>query len=71
MSDVEHAFARSEDGQFLAIDRYLIPVGGKQVIGVLGDGLLPLTVATGADGEESVRVDFARTKGGTRAGCTL
>ena len=50
MSDVEHSFVRSDDGNFIAIDRYLIqyqkPGAGRarQVIGVLGDGLVPMTI---------------------------
>ena len=65
MSDVEHAFVRSNDGNFVAIDRYLIQYkknnrGRKatQVIGVLGDGLIPLTIEKNEKGEENIRADF-------------
>ena len=63
MSDVEHAFIRSDDGNFIAIDRYLVQFKGKQVIGVLGDGLVPITIVKDAKGEESVRADFTCSYG--------
>ena len=64
MSDVEHAFVRSNDGNFIAIDRYVIPYDGrKTVIGVLGDGLVPITIETKPNGEESVRADFTCSYG--------
>lgn len=64
MSDVEHAFVRSNDGNFIAIDRYLIQVKqnkrrkAKEVIGVLGDGLIPLTIEKNEKGEENIRTDL-------------
>eukprot|EP00571_Detonula_confervacea_P016021 CAMPEP_0172307836 /NCGR_PEP_ID=MMETSP1058-20130122/8599_1 /TAXON_ID=83371 /ORGANISM="Detonula confervacea, Strain CCMP 353" /LENGTH=991 /DNA_ID=CAMNT_0013020113 /DNA_START=141 /DNA_END=3113 /DNA_ORIENTATION=- len=58
MSDVEHAFVRSDDGNFIAIDRYLVQFKGKQVIGILGDGLVPITIMENDNGEETVRADF-------------
>lgn len=63
MSDVEHAFVRSDDGNFIAIDRYLIQYKRKQVIGVLGDGLLPITILTNENGEETIRADFTCSYG--------
>jgi len=57
MSDVEHAFVRSEDGQFIAIDRYLIHTRKKQLIGVLGDGTVPITFGKDGNGKETVHTD--------------
>ena len=57
MSDVEHAFVRSEDGQFIAIDRYLIHARKKQLIGVLGDGAVPMTFSKDGDGKETIHTD--------------
>lgn len=58
MSDIEHSFVRSDDGNFIATDRYIIRYGGKQVIGVLGDGLVPITIDVTPSGEESARANF-------------
>ncbi len=58
ISDVKHAFVRSGDGNFIAIDRYLITDGKKNIIGILGDGFVPITIDKGPNGEESVRADF-------------
>mmetsp|Transcript_37486 Transcript_37486/g.68881 ORF Transcript_37486/g.68881 Transcript_37486/m.68881 type:complete len:1018 (+) Transcript_37486:72-3125(+) len=70
MSDVEHAFIRSNDGNFIAIDRYLIRFKGnemaakkKEIIGVVGDGLVPITILKNDNGEESVRADFTCSYG--------
>lgn len=64
MSDIEHAFVRNKDGQFIAIDRYLIPSEkGKQVIGILGDGYVPITIEKDEKGEESIRADFTCSMG--------
>lgn len=64
MSDVEHAFVRSDDEKFVAIDRYAIPYDGrKTVIGVLGDGLVPITIERNINGGESVRADFTCSYG--------
>ena len=71
MSDVEHAFARSADGQFVAIDRYLIQFRGRQVIGIVGDGLLPLTIVANADGGEDVRAEFSCSYGDQRSPATI
>ena len=66
MSDVEHAFVRSNDGNFIVIDRYVIDYPGrKQVIGVLGDGLVPITIEKKSNGEEKVRADFTCSYGDT------
>lgn len=66
MSDVEHAFVRSDDGNFIVIDRYVIDYPGrKQVIGVLGDGLVPITIEKNSNGEEKVRADFTCSYGDT------
>ena len=54
MADVEHAFVRSEDGNFIAIDRYLVHYKKREVISVVGDGLVPLTI----DGDE-VKAEFS------------
>ena len=62
-SDIEHAFVKSDDGNFIAIDRYLIQFKGKQVIGVLGDGLVPITITKNAKGEESIQADFTCSYG--------
>ena len=64
MSDIEHAFVRSKDEQFVAIDRYLISTRKKQnVIGVLGDGLVPLTIEKDSDGKETVKAEFTCSMG--------
>lgn len=64
MSDVEHAFVRSDDEKFVAIDRYAIPYDGrKAIIGVLGDGLVPIIIERNINGGESVRADFTCTYG--------
>lgn len=63
LSDVEHAFVRSEDGKFIAIDRYLIQYKGKQMISVMGDGLVPMTIEKDTDGKEIVRADFTCSYG--------
>ena len=64
MSDVEHAFVRSKNGQFIAIDRYLIDNGRKRnVIAVLGDGLVPLTIEKDGSGKETVKADFTCSMG--------
>ncbi len=62
MSDVEHAFIRSDDGNFIAIGRYLIRYGREEVIGVLGDGFVPLTIVKASSGE-SVRANFTCSYG--------
>lgn len=67
MSDVEHAFVRSNDEQFIAIDRYLIDNGRhRNTIAVLGDGLVPLTIEKGADGKETVKAEFTCSMGDQR-----
>jgi hypothetical protein len=58
ISDVKHAFVRSGDGNFIAIDRYVITYGQKEIIGILGDGFVPITIDKRPGGEESVRADF-------------
>ncbi len=63
MSDVEHAFIRSDDGNFIAIGRYLIRYAGKEVIGILGDGLVPFSIEKTPSGEESVRANFTCSYG--------
>ncbi|KAL7508779.1 hypothetical protein ACHAXN_005857 [Cyclotella atomus] len=64
MSDVEHAFVRSKDGKFIAIDRYLVDNGRKRnTIAVLGDGLVPLTIEKGSDGKETVEAKFTCSMG--------
>ncbi|KAL3762976.1 hypothetical protein ACHAWU_001123 [Discostella pseudostelligera] len=63
MSDVEHAFIRSDDGNFIAIGRYLIRYGKGEVIGILGDGLVPLMIEKTPSGEESVRANFTCSYG--------
>lgn len=57
-SDVEHAFIRSDDGNFIAIDRYLIHMHKKSVIAVMGDGLVPMTITKDEDGKENIQADF-------------
>jgi hypothetical protein len=64
MSDVEHAFVRSNDGNFIAIDRYLIDNGRQRnAIAVLGDGLVPLTIEKSSDGQETVEAKFTCSMG--------
>eukprot|EP00804_Cyclotella_cryptica_P008608 CCRYP_007594-RA/>CCRYP_007594-RA protein AED:0.02 eAED:0.02 QI:1539/1/1/1/1/1/3/471/579 len=69
MSDVEHAFVRSKDEKFIAIDRYLVSYQRpganrhKEVIGVLGDGLVPITLEKDRDGKETIRADFTCSMG--------
>jgi hypothetical protein len=64
MSDIEHAFVRSKDGQFIAIDRYLISTGRQRnVISVLGDGLVPLTIEKDGNGKETVKAEFTCSMG--------
>ena len=63
MSDVEHAFVRSDDGKFIAIDRYLLQFKKNQVIGVLGDGLVPITITKDNNGDEIVKADFTCSYG--------
>jgi hypothetical protein len=77
-SDVEHAFVRSNDGNFIAIDRYLIPYKknkrerkATQIIGVLGDGLVPLTIEKNKKGEESIRADFTCSYGNAYSPATI
>ena len=62
-SDIEHAFVRSDDGNFIAIDRYIIQYKKKQVISVLGDGLLPITILNNENREETIRADFTCSYG--------
>lgn len=78
MSDVEHAFVRSNDGNFIAIDRYLIQYQKtnrerkpRQVIGVLGDGLAPLTIEKNENGEERIRADFTCSYGNAHSPATV
>lgn len=71
MSDVEHAFVRSEDKQFIAIDRYLIHFKGKQVIGVLGDGLVPMTILNDPKEGERVQADFTCSYGNQHSPATI
>lgn len=64
MSDVEHAFIRSKDAQFIAIDRYAMGIGRHHnVIAVLGDGRVPLTIEKDHDGKETVRAEFTCSMG--------
>ena len=63
LSDVEHAFVRSEDGNFIAIDRYLVRYKKKETIGVVGDGLLPITISEDENGEETIQADFTCSYG--------
>ena len=69
MSDVEHSFIRSKDEKFVAIDRYLISYQRpgtnrhEEVIGVLGDGLVPITIEKGKNGKEMIRADFTCSMG--------
>ena len=78
MSDVEHAFVKSNDGNFIAIDRYLIQykTNGQrrkptEVIGILGDGLVPLTIEKNDKGEESIRADFSCSYGNQHSPATI
>ena len=77
MSDVEHAFVTSNDGNFIAIDRYIIDYKKRglrrtsKVIGVLGDGLVPLTIETDENGEETIRADFQCSYGGDSSPATI
>ncbi len=78
MSDVEHAFVRSNDKNFIAIDRYLIQYKktgrerkAAQVIGVLGDGLVPLTIEKNEKGEESIRANFTCSYGSAHSPATI
>eukprot|EP00986_Skeletonema_menzelii_P009433 scaffold4297_cov152-Skeletonema_menzelii.AAC.12 len=78
MSDVEHAFVRSNDGNFIAIDRYLIQYKensnkrkANQVIGVVGDGLIPLTIEKNEKGEENIRADFTCSYGNQQSLATV
>ena len=64
MSDVEHAFVRSEDGKFIAVDRYRIQTDKKRtVIGVLGDGLVPLTFEKDVGGKETINTNVTCSYG--------
>jgi hypothetical protein len=64
MSDIEHAFVLSNNGKFLAIDRYIVGTGTrKATILVLGDGLLPLSIETDAAGKEIVKANFTCSMG--------
>eukprot|EP00986_Skeletonema_menzelii_P013967 scaffold8679_cov154-Skeletonema_menzelii.AAC.10 len=78
MSDVEHAFVRSDDGNFIAIDRYLVQYKensnkrkATQVIGVIGDGLIPLTIEKNEKGEEYIRADFTCSYGNQNSLATV
>jgi len=77
MSDVEHAFVRSNDGNFIAIDRYLIQnrkegrAKAEQIIGVLGDGFVPLTILKNEKGEESILANFTCSYGGAHSPATV
>ena len=77
MSDVEHAFVRSKDGNFIAIDRYLIQhtkkgrAKAEQIIGVLGDGFVPLTILKNEKGEESILANFTCSYGGAHSPATV
>jgi len=69
MSDVEHAFVRSNDGKFIAIDRYIIPYDilrsrkPRDLIGVVGDGEVPLTITTNELGDEMIEAGFTCSMG--------
>ncbi|KAL7463674.1 hypothetical protein ACHAXS_004034 [Conticribra weissflogii] len=69
MSDVEHAFVRSNDGKFIAIDRYIIPYDtlrsrkAKDLIGVVGDGEVPLTITKNELGDEMIEAGFTCSMG--------
>ena len=65
VDDVEHAFVRSSDGDFIAIDRYLILGDKKSTVAVLGDGLMPLSFVKDANGKESVHTNVT-CSGGTQ-----
>lgn len=65
VNDVEHAFVRSSDGDFIAIDRYLILGDKKSTVAVLGDGLMPLSFVKDANGKESVHTNVT-CSGGTQ-----
>lgn len=78
MSDVEHAFVRSNDGNFIAIDRYLIQYKkdkrsrkAKEIIGVLGDGLVPLRIEKNDKGEERILAEFTCSYGNDHSPATV
>jgi hypothetical protein len=78
LMSVDHAFVRSNDGNFIAIDRYLIQYKEKsnkrkanQVIGVMGDGLIPLTILKNEKGEENIRADFTCSYGNQHSLATV
>mmetsp|Transcript_8 Transcript_8/g.40 ORF Transcript_8/g.40 Transcript_8/m.40 type:complete len:978 (+) Transcript_8:237-3170(+) len=66
---VKHAFARSTDGNFIAVDRYLVrrPNSDLQqhTIAVLGDGLAPLHIEPkdASNAEAVVHADFTCSMG--------
>ncbi|EJK59508.1 hypothetical protein THAOC_20255, partial [Thalassiosira oceanica] len=64
VNDVEHAFVRSGDGDFIAIDRYLIHGDTKSTVAVLGDGLVPLSFVKGVNGKESVYTNVTCSSSG-------
>ena len=66
MNDVEHAFVRSSDGEFIAIDRYVIHGDTKSTIAVLGDGLMPLSFTKDVYGKESVHTNVTCSGGKQR-----
>ncbi|EJK58050.1 hypothetical protein THAOC_21852 [Thalassiosira oceanica] len=66
VNDVEHAFVRSSDGDFIAIDRYLIHGDTKSTVAVLGDGLVPLSFVKGVNGKESVYTNVTCSGGKQR-----
>lgn len=61
---VQHAFALSEDGNFIAIDRYAVRHPDQKVtIAVLGDGIVPLEIKEGLMGKEEVHTDMTCSMG--------
>ncbi|EJK60431.1 hypothetical protein THAOC_19223 [Thalassiosira oceanica] len=64
VNDVEHAFVRSSDGEFIAIDRYLIHGNTKNTVAVLGDGLVPLSFVKDDNGKESVYTNVTCSSSG-------
>ena len=65
MSDVEHAFVTSNNGKFFVIDRYRFmyrePPSKQKIptlIAVLGQGEVPMTVESRANGENVLHANF-------------
>eukprot|EP00970_Alexandrium_tamarense_P016614 scaffold6945_cov119-Alexandrium_tamarense.AAC.2 len=69
MNDVEHAFVRSRDEKFIAVDRYQFQYqksGGTNYptyVGVLGEGEVPMHFEKSANGNEVPTADFTCSMG--------